>query len=133
MCCLISVTFCSSLVAVTTWKTVSTDLVYFVAARCRGELVRSLRPSPGSLLQKTIICLSHSCRHCPLSGLCSVKTEDPPAGELRRSPCRSPCRGSPVRNIKPPAASGAPAIAGAPAICRSPWFNRGFMVYQGCL
>ena len=43
-----------------------------------------------------------------------VETEAPPAGDLRRRSGRSPGRGSPVGNLKPPAITETPVLAGAP-------------------
>ena len=49
-----------------------------------------------------------------VSGYIRVETEAPPAGDLRRRSGRSPGRGSPVGNLKPPAITETPVLAGAP-------------------
>ena len=54
----------------------------------------------------------------------SVKTEDTPAGDLRRSSCRSPGRGYPVRNLNLQQHQGPLLLAGAPALT-------GDLLYKG--
>ena len=65
------------------------------------------------------------CRFRNREILGSVKTEAPPAGDLRRSPCRSPCRSSPVENITSPAPTGPPVVAGGHCSSRGPLFEPG--------
>ena len=54
----------------------------------------------------------------------SVKTEDTPAGDLRRSSCRSPGRGYPVRNLNLQQHQGPLLLAGAPGLT-------GDLLYKG--